>query len=564
MMLTRWLPNGPLPLARLAGSGLLSLAAGCIGTGLSTSDTAAQRLPTPQFVAFQQTVPGGQAAPDALRLDVIPVGHLEADQPAGKQGKQEEADKSTAKQPKSQDKAPLERSAPPLAVTADGGVSVRRQPLTLPEAIGLAFQFQPRLRAALESIEQAAGRQDVVRAAFLPVASTGYHVGGFDLTVGGEGIPLGQGAQALAQRFTFVPFTGSLPIGLDINTGYEFAEFKVQWLICDFGRRLGRREQAALATDVAQLQSDRARQTVANEVALAYYQILRARSLKQTAQASVRRAEDDLDVARKLVKGGAEVREVALRAEVMLAQSQRAMDLAEEAEGLAVAGFTLAVGLNTNAPPVLADEGPDVPPFACSLTDCLQTAIAQRHEFAVAQRAISSAQAGVRVAKAEFAPRLVAEGALFDFQQANPRGHADLAQGLIKLEWTMFEGGKRVAEKRIADSKVREAMAQADEIADVITFQVNRAFLQVIASRKAIDRSKPAVASARENHRLVRARLKAGDATASEVVDAESTLTRAEQDYLNSLYDYRTALIRLDYAVGANPAIAPVAPVPHH
>jgi outer membrane protein TolC len=95
---------------------------------------------------------------------------------------------------------------------------------------------------------------------------------------------------------------------------------------------------------------------------------------------------------------------------------------------------------------------------------------------------------------------------------------------------------------------------------------VNKAYLQVIAARKAIDRSRPAVASARENHRLVRARLKAGDATASEVVDAEATLTRAEQDYLNSLYDYRTALVRLDYAVGANPAAAPVEPeaVPHH
>jgi outer membrane protein TolC len=429
------------------------------------------------------------------------------------------------------------------------------RPLTLPDAVALAFQLQPRLRAALETIEQAARRQDVVRAAFLPVATTSYHVGGFDLNAGGGGLPVPQGVQSIARQFNFVPFVGSLPFGLDIHTGYEVAEMKVQWLICDFGRRLGRAEQAALATDVAQLQADRARQTVADEVAVAYYQILRARSLKRIAEASVRRADDDLEVARKLVKAGAEVRELVLRAEVQLAQARRALDLAEEAEGTAVAAFVLAVGLKTNSPPVLADEPEDVAPFGCSLAELLQSAIARRQEFAVAQRAIASAQAGQRVAKAEFAPRLVAEGSLFDFQQAAPRSHADLALGLIKLEWAVFEGGKRVAEKRIADSKVREAMDQAEEIADVIAFQVNRAYLQVIAARKAIDRSRPAVASARENYRLVRARLRAGDATASEVIDAESTLTRAEQDYLNSLYDYRTALVRLDYAIGAAPPV---------
>ena len=56
-----------------------------------------------------------------------------------------------------------------------------------------------------------------------------------------------------------------------------------------------------------------------------------------------------------------------------------------------------------------------------------------------------------------------AEGALLDFQQAAPRGHADLAVGTIKLEWGLFEGGKRVAELGAADSKIRAAMAQAIE-----------------------------------------------------------------------------------------------------
>jgi outer membrane protein TolC len=454
-------------------------------------------------------------------------------------------------------------------VTRDG---VPCRPLALPDAIALAFQLQPRLRSALESIEQAARRQDIVQAAFLPVATSAYHYGGFHLGVGGEGIPLGQAgqqvaqaAQQFAQAFTFVPFTGALPVGLSINTDYEVAELRVQWLICDFGRRLGRYRQAGLAVDVAGLQADRARQTVANEVAVAYYQVLRARALGRAARDAVRRAEDELEVARKLVKGGAEVRQKVLRAQVQLAQAQRALDLTEEAQGVAVAAFNLAVGLNVSAATVVADEPAGVPPFEKTLEESLQTAVGQRREFAVAQRAIASAQEGLRIARASFAPRLVAEGSLLDFQQANPRGHADLALGLIKMEWALFEGGKRVAEKRLADSHLRDALAQAEQVADTIAFQVNQAYRQVVAARKGTDRSRPAVEDARENHRLVRARFRAGEATASDIVEAEATLTRAEQDYLNSLYDYRTALARLEYAVGVTPTHSehPVAyPVP--
>src|SRR5262249_10321736 len=221
------------------------------------------------------------------------------------------------------------------------------QPLTLAAAVDLAFRLQPRLRATLESIQQAQGKEDIAFAAFLPNVSTGYSVGGFDLNVGGTSLPLP--GLPNSPPFTFVPFTGSLPLGLNIQTGYELAELKVQWLVCDFGRRLGRYNQAGIATDIAQLQTQRAYQTVANDVAVAYYQVLRARSLRRIARDSVRRAEDDLEVAKKLAKGGVIEREKVLRAEVALAQARRASDVAEEAEGIAVAALNLTIGLNVSA-----------------------------------------------------------------------------------------------------------------------------------------------------------------------------------------------------------------------
>ena len=422
------------------------------------------------------------------------------------------------------------------------------EPLQLPDAIATAFRQQPRLRVFIEAVQQARGVQTVAAAPFYPAAVAGYSVGGLHLDVGGEGIPFGPGTP----NFNFVPFNGSVPVGLGLNTGYEVAELKLAWLITDFGKRLGRYRQAELGVDIAELQTDRAHQTVATEVAVAYFQLLRAQALRRIAEEAVRRADDDLEVSKKLAKGGVIEREKVLRAEVQVAQTKRALDQTDAAVGVAVASLNLAMGVNTcRATDVVPTER--IPTFEMSLCDCLQEAVDRRREFQVAGRAIQVAQEGRRVARAAFAPRVVAEGALLDFQQSEPRGRTDLAVGFIKLEWGLFEGGKRVGELRVADSKIRSAVAESEVIADTIAFQVNEAYRLLIAARSGIERARPAVEQSNENHRLVQARARVGDATPSDVIDAETSLTRAQQDYSNSIYDYLIANIRLDYAMGLAP-----------
>src|SRR5262249_28415340 len=145
--------------------------------------------------------------------------------------------------------------------------------LNLADAIETAFRTQPRLRVYLETVEQARRAEEVAFAPFLPLAVASYSFGGFDLNAGGNTTPLGP-----VPGFAFLPALGSIPFGLNINTGYELADLKLQWLICDFGRRLGRYRQAGLAREIALLQTERAYQTVADEVSVAYYQVLRTRA----------------------------------------------------------------------------------------------------------------------------------------------------------------------------------------------------------------------------------------------------------------------------------------------
>ena len=56
-------------------------------------------------------------------------------------------------------------------------IAATGRPLTLPEAIKLAFRYQPRLHAQLESIEQARGQQQIAFSTFLPTIAGNYDVG---------------------------------------------------------------------------------------------------------------------------------------------------------------------------------------------------------------------------------------------------------------------------------------------------------------------------------------------------------------------------------------------------
>jgi outer membrane protein len=528
------MPHIPL---RVVAVALLS--AGCAASGIGPTVPLARTNSAPSTVAVPpQATLTASTSPPPSHAATAPV--------ESQTGVQMVASFSPAETPPAggtQTAAPPNFNAPARAPAAapDEPVPQNGTPvgqLTLPEAIQIAYRTQPRLRVYLEGIHEAQGTEEIAFSPYLPTLAGSISGGGFDLDVQGQ-----------ASGFSFLPPGAVVPLGLNLESGYGMGDVRLQWLICDFGRREGRYCQAKLGVEIASLQSERAYQTVANEVALAYYQVLRTASLRRIAQEAVRRASDDLGEAKKLQKGGVIEREKVLREEVQLAQSQRLLDGAEGAHAVAIAAINVAMGVDVSSPTAIA-EVDVLPAPPNSLPECLQLAVSQRHELNVARYGVQVAQQGQRVAKADFLPKIIAEGDYVNFEQTTPRANVGLGLGFIKLEWGLFEGGRRIGELKVADSKTRAAMALAQTIADTISLQTVEAYHQMATSLKAIDLAKPAVTQAQENYRLVKARAGQGDATATELTDAETALTRAEQDSLNSMYDYLTARAKLDYAMG--------------
>jgi outer membrane protein TolC len=412
--------------------------------------------------------------------------------------------------------------------------------ITLDDAIGLAFKNQPRLRLFQERVYQAQSRGEAAFAGFLPQLSF------MSRAFAGEN-PLG-------------PSTGfALPLPeFSDAPGYQtytVAELFLQWTLWDFGQTLGRYRQAEIGVDIAQLQAIRASQTVVFEVGTAYYRVLQTQAGVRTAQEAVRLAESILQVTRTSLKQGLVLRDAVLRGEVQLAQARRAVVAAERAHLVAIAALNQAIGINVSTPTEVVDRT-DEPPFGLTLPGSLQLAIDNRREFQVARRSIQQAGEGERVVKAEFAPRIYFEGvAAAEGGHQSLHGTSETAS--INLKWNLFQGGQRVADLRNASSNVRAAIAQAQLVCDLIAFEVNDAYRAVEAAGKSIELARPAVAQARENLRLVTLRYKNGNATPTDIVDAQNSLTRAEQDLYTSQYDYLSALVRMDYATGTTPFLGP-------
>jgi hypothetical protein len=230
----------------LVGLALLSaLGGGCAhgGPGVPASALAQRILP-------------------AVYVDDRPpvVGEVPEVQQPAEGGNGPNASPSDARSAPSQgsDQEPVPDAKRPAVPNVDAvaGVPDGTKPIGLDEAIALAFQLQPRLRFFQEAIAQARGRGQIAFAPFLPQVNF-----------------LTQSFFAQNPTSPADAFPVPAPEFGDASgySNYQIGELFLQWTLWDFGRTYGRFQQAELGIAIAQLQAVRASQTVAYEVAAAYY-----------------------------------------------------------------------------------------------------------------------------------------------------------------------------------------------------------------------------------------------------------------------------------------------------
>lgn len=434
--------------------------------------------------------------------------------------------------------APMDESievGPVPSVLPPASLPAALTPFTLDQALALADEYNPRLQVMQARIEQARAGRMVAFANFLPEAAVTHR----QLA----GTPRGE----LFTLPSIPTAVGNVTFGGPADR-FRMTELNLQWTIWDFGRRHGNYGRARLGVDIAELQHERARQAVAYETAAAYFAVLDARARVRIGVEAVRRAEYFLRDSRNFKKRGLAIRNDVLRAQVLRAEARLELVRARTAVGVGIARLSKLLGVPI---PDLPDDAlPAETPFELPLMECLELAATSRDEIQVMLKAIESAQIERGIRKVDTLPRVFVGATAANLVRPNIDRHADLFAGGINIEWKLFDGGKRLAMMREARAEFEEAMASAAQVCDEIAFEVRVAYLEIADARARIRLSRQSKEQAGENLRVVRSLLEEGDAHATDVVDAELTFTRAEQNLASSLYDFQTAQAKLAFALG--------------
>ena len=425
-------------------------------------------------------------------------------------------------------------SAGPSARLASGDVRIPGAPLGLDEAKSLAIRLNPQVAQDREAVGKALGGEEIAYAGFLPTVLGSYSYQAFSSNTGFAGTH---------DRFPVLPIRGFGPG----TQAFSITEAQLRWNVYQFGRQVAKHGQSVLRREVAQLQFQRSIQAAEYDVSQAYFRLLEARATLVSAEQSMVRAEAILKDARDLLARGVITPEESLRAEVESAAVRQLLITARSAAEVSVAGLNRSIGLDINAPTRVVDRIEE-PRLEASLETCLEMAAARRPEIAVVRKGIAIADAEIRVARSDFLPTVSIQSTVSNITGTAVQNSNVLGGGAFAT-LDLYTGGKRHGQLRTATAEARVAMALAKSVCDGVAYETNVAFRAVEDARERIAQARTALTQARENARLTGNRLATGDAIPSELIVAQTLLTRTQQSYDSAYYDYQAAIARLEFAV---------------
>lgn len=406
------------------------------------------------------------------------------------------------------------------------------EPITLEQAIILARRNNPLVTQAQLEIDRAQSRLRETYAAEFPTGTAS-----FDFTRSESASARLNSNRIGATNQSNATTTAQATLQLDYNlyTGGR-RPATIALAAAQF-----RNSQLALENQLVQLRLD-----VAND----YYSLQQADSQLRITQSSVTQAQRSLRDAQLREQAGVGTQFEVLQADVALANAVQ-----DERNALAqqlIARRQLAQRLNLpqTATVVTADEIRPLGDWQLSLEDSIVLALKNRSEIEQQLILIEQSEAQQRIAVADTLPQVN----LF----ANYNVLGNIGDGVstagggsvgIRAQWTFFDAG--AARSRIAQQEANIATAQSNftEQRNLVRFQVEQSYYNLQANRDNIATAGQAVIRATEGLRLARLRFQAGVGTQSEVITAQTDLTRAEVNQLTAIVGFNRSLATLQRSV---------------
>ena len=328
------------------------------------------------------------------------------------------------------------------------------------------------------------------------------------------------------------------------------ARLTAEQTIYDFGRTRSLVDQAGARTAVAERLEGVTRERQALEVIAAFLGARRADALRKVAEESLATSNDHRRLARDRFDVGAAARTDVLAADVQVANAEAALITSDVRVEISRSRLALRMGYRgdrslTPAPGPYPVPTGGAPP----LSESIRVAFEKRDELRAQGASIREGEAAADAARAEFAPTFFGQGGYsYEANDLNP--NKGVFSILLGGKANLFSGFADEASLRRARLAVGRRKEVLGKLRDEIALEVKSAHLLVAEADKRIAVAEAAVVNAEENLRIQDERYKEGMAISTEVLDAQTFLTRAKIDRQNAIYDLAEARYRLLAARG--------------
>jgi outer membrane protein TolC len=344
------------------------------------------------------------------------------------------------------------------------------------------------------------------------------------------------------------------------NRNFWSSKTVIDQTIFDFWGTPSRYQAAVLGKSASLLDTAKTRDDLFLNVAKGYFSTLRAQKLELVARQDVTDLQAHLKIARDQYEFGVATYNDVLQAEVSLADAEQRL-IAAKTDTIDIrSALNKVLALPISAPTVLKDEKLETRPW--SLEEATDTAVKQRSDLKASTERISQQEKVVTQTKAQFFPRIYAQGGL-NYQRNDFTLHETLWYGIFGMQWTLFSGLDTKAQVAQAKLKVNQLREQRKDLNEQVRLDVQNAYLKVKETADRIRVTEKAVTQGEENLRLNEERYKEQVGTATDVIDAETLLTRTRVNYWTAVYDHQMAKAQMLWAMGAINDLLPREKSPH-
>jgi outer membrane protein len=325
--------------------------------------------------------------------------------------------------------------------------------------------------------------------------------------------------------------------------------FQLQQLVFDFGKSYTRLSGASDLKSASEQDLALSKQNLILSTYEAYFNYLLAVRIKNASQESLQQAEEHLKQAQSFYDVGKKPQFDVLKAKTDEANAK--LNLINAENNIVVSKLQLENVLNMKLPPDFKlKDNLEITKEKIGLENALNTAKENRPEFIGAKFRMEANKSFLNSAWTANLPSINLTGG-YNWRTFSLKENFLNSWNLgVAISLPIFQGFSLDAGIDLARANYKNTEAQLDFVSQAIDLDVQQQYADLKLAIAKIDASKSLLEQAEETLRLAEARYKQEVGSPIEITDGRVTMLNSQILYVQSLYDYQVAYVRLQKAIG--------------